>query len=325
MTNRPAVTPALLDEYIRKYRNWGRWGPDDELGTVNFITPDVIKRAAGLVRQGKVISCALPFDGNGPQTGAFGRVNPIHSMVATGTDHVTGQQKLGGFDKPPYDWGYADDQVTMFLQCGTQWDGLGHIFHKGKMYGGRDASLVSAAGAAKNGIQHYKDKIVTRGVLLDIARYKGVEYLEPGQAIYIEDLDGCAARQGVRVERGDIVLIRTGEMGRRLKEKNWGPFPAGDAPGISFTTAPWIYEKSIAGIASDTWGVEVRPNELAGSFQPAHLVLLVNMGLLIGEIFSLEDLATDCAADKVYEFMFVAPPLPITGAVGSPINPQAIK
>ncbi|MEK7879282.1 MAG: cyclase family protein, partial [candidate division NC10 bacterium] len=173
--------------------------------------------------------------------------------------------------------------------------------------------------------QHYKDKIVTRGVLLDIARDKGVEYLEPGEAIYIEDLDGCAARQGVRVERGDIVLIRTGEIGRRLKEKNWGPFPAGDAPGISFTTAPWIYEKSIAGIASDTWGVEVRPNELAGSFQPAHLVLLVNMGLLIGEIFSLEDLATDCAADKVYEFMFVAPPLPITGAVGSPINPQAIK
>ena len=149
--------------------------------------------------------------------------------------------------------------------------------------------------------------------------------LEPGQAIYIEDLDGCAAKQGVTVERGDIVLIRTGEMGRRLKEKNWGPFSAGDAPGISFTTAPWIYEKCIAGIASDTWGVEVRPNELAGSFQPAHLVLLVNMGLLIGEIFSLEDLANDCAADKVYEFMFVAPPLPITGAVGSPINPQAIK
>src|SRR2546426_6329776 len=93
---RPAVTPALLEEYCQKFRNWGRWGPEDEIGTLNFITPDVIKRAATLVRKGKVISCALNFDTNGPQTGAFGRVNPIHSMVATGTDHATGRQKQIG-------------------------------------------------------------------------------------------------------------------------------------------------------------------------------------------------------------------------------------
>src|SRR2546426_12626717 len=96
--NRPAVTPALLEEYCKKFRNWGRWAPEDEIGTLNFITPDVIKRAATLVRKGKVISCALNFDTNGPQTGAFGRVNPIHSMVATGTDHATGRQKLAGFE-----------------------------------------------------------------------------------------------------------------------------------------------------------------------------------------------------------------------------------
>src|ERR671936_1883911 len=106
MADRPAVTPALLEEYCTKFRNWTRWGPDDELGTVNFITPDVIKRAATLVRQGKVISCALPFDMNGPQNGAFGRVNPIHSMVATGTDHATEEgQRIGGLRKP-YGFGY---------------------------------------------------------------------------------------------------------------------------------------------------------------------------------------------------------------------------
>lgn len=196
MAARPPVTPALLDEYCRRFRNWGRWGDDDELGTVNFITPEVIRHAATLVRQGKVISCALPFDANGPQTGAFGRVNPIHSMVATGTDHVAGVQKPGGFDHAPYGWGYADDQITMFLQTGTQWDGLGHIFHHGLMYGGRDARLVSSRGAARNGIQHYKDRIVSRGVLLDVARFKGRDALEPGEPIYPEDLDGCAARQG---------------------------------------------------------------------------------------------------------------------------------
>lgn len=325
MTNRPAVTPALLEEYCEKFRNWGRWGPDDEIGTLNFITPEVITRAAGLVKQGKVISCALNFDTDGPQTGAFGRVNPIHSMVATGTDHAAGRQRLAGFETLPFGWGFADDQITMFLQCGTQWDGLGHIFHNRKMYGGRDATLVSASGAAKNGIEHCKDKIVSRGVLLDIARHRGVDALRPGEAIYIEDLEACAARQGVSVGAGDIVLVRTGDVGRRVRERNWGTFSAGDAPGLSFLTAPWLYEKRIAGIATDTWGAEVRPNELAGAFQPLHLVMVVNMGLLVGEIFDLEPLGQDCAADHVYEFMFVAPPLPITRAVGSPINPQAIK
>lgn len=322
---RPRVTPELLDEYCQRFRNWGKWGPDDEIGTLNYITPAKVAEAARLVRQGTVISLALPFDSNGPQSGRFGRVNPIHQMVATGTDHVAGNQKVMDFETVPYGWGYADDLITMYLQTGTQWDGLSHIFHHGKMWNGYDAKLVNSAGASRNGIEKMKDKVVTRGVLLDIARLKGVEYLEVGQAVYAEDLDAAAAKAGVTIGQGDIVLVRTGEMGRRLRERNWGPYAAGDAPGLSFTIAPWIAEKRIAGIASDTWGVEVRPNELKGSFQPLHLVIVVNMGLLVGEIFYLEDLARDCAQDRVYEFMFVAPPLPITGAVGSPINPLAIK
>ena len=324
MEERPKVTKELLDEYCERFRNWGKWGPDDEIGTLNYITPEKIKQAAGLVKQGKVISMALPFDMRGPQTGAFGRVNPIHQMVATGTDHATTGQAVGGLHSP-YGFGFADDSIMMYLQCGTQWDGLSHIFRNGKMYNGYDATLVSSNGAAKNGIQHMKDKVVSRGVLLDIARYRGVQQLEPGEAIYPEDLDGAARKAGVEIGQGDIVIIRTGEMARRLRERDWGPYSAGVAPGISFLTAPWIAERRIAGIATDTWGVEVRPNELEGSFQPLHLVIVVNMGLLVGEIFYLEDIADDCARDGVYDFMFVAPPLPVTAAVGSPINPQAIK
>jgi kynurenine formamidase len=322
---RPRVTPELLGEYCERFRNWGRWGPDDEIGTLNYITPAKIVEAAQLVRQGKIFSLALPFDANGPQTGRFGRVNPIHQMVATGTDHVASNQKVLGFETGPYGFGYADDMITMYLQTGTQWDGLSHIFHHGRMWNGYDARLVNSAGASRNGIEKMKDKVVTRGVLLDIARLKGVEYLEVGQAVYAEDLDAAAAKALVTIGQGDIVLVRTGEMGRRLRERNWGPYAAGDAPGLSFTTASWIAEKRIAGIASDTWGVEVRPNELEGAFQPLHLVIVVNMGLLVGEIFYLEDLGRDCARDGVYQFLFVAPPLPITGAVGSPINPLAIK
>jgi kynurenine formamidase len=323
--SRPAVTPELLEEYCVRFRNWGTWGPDDEIGTLNYITPQKIVQAAGLVKQGKVISLALPFDVNGCQTGRFGRSNPIHQMVATGTDHVAGSQRVLEFERGPYGFGYADDTITMYLQTGTQWDGLSHIFRDGKMWNGYDASLVSSSGAARNGIEKMKDKVVTRGVLLDMPRLRGVEYLEVGEAIDADDLDAAADQAGVTIGEGDIVLVRTGEMGRRLRDRDWGPYPAGDAPGLSFTTAPWIAEKRIAGVATDTWGVEVRPNELERSFQPLHLVIVVNMGLLVGEIFYLEDLTHDCAQDGVYEFMFVAPPLPITGAVGSPLNPVAIK
>ena len=308
----------LLDEYCEKFRNWGKWGPDDEVGTLNYITPDKVMRAASLVRQGKIVSLAMPFDSNGPQTGSLSRVNPIHTMLATGTDVVAGAQSF------PRGFGYADDMVSMPLQCGTQWDGLSHIFRDGKMWNGYSAAEVTSGGARKNGIEKMRDKVVSRGVLLDIAALKGVSSLDPGYAITIEDLDGAAAREGISIEEGDIILIRTGFMGHCLAN-GWDGYAGGDAPGLSFDTAPWLHEHRVAAVATDTWGVEVRPNQLPDSFQPMHLVMVVNMGLLVGEIFALDELAEDCAGDGIYEFLFVAPPLPVTGAVGSPLNPLAIK
>ena len=318
---RPEITAELLDEYCEQYSNWGKWGPDDELGTLNYITPDKITRASKLVRQGKVWSLALPYDSNGPQYGLRGRVNPLHTMLATGTDHLQDRQL-----KRPFGFGYADDVVYLPLQSGTQWDGLGHIFRKGKMWNGKGADLVSNMGCSYAGIEVTKNRVVSRGVLLDVARAKGVDSLQDGEAIYPEDLDAAAELGKVTVEEGDIVLLRTGQMGQRLRDKQWGFYAAGDAPGLSLLSAPWLHDRRIAGIASDTWGVEVRPNEIKPeSYQPLHMVMIPHMGLLVGEIFFLEDLADDCAADGVYEFLFVASPLPITGAVGGPVNPQALK
>jgi kynurenine formamidase len=314
----------VLETYCERFNNWNRWGPDDEIGTLNFITPQKVLQALAIPKRGAVLSLALPFDMNGPQTGTFNRVNPIHQMLTTGTDHLAGGQTYRG-QTFPRGFGYADDTIMMPLQCGTQWDGLSHIFRNGKMYNGYDAALVSGAGAARNGIEKMVDKVVTRGVLLDVARYKGVDALEPGYGITVDDLRGTAEREGVTVGEGDAVMVRTGQMGRCLRERTWGTYAGGDAPGLSFETASWLYETSIAALATDTWGVEVRPNELPDSFQPLHLVMVVNMGLLVGEIFFLEGLADDCAADGVYEFLFVAPPLPFTGAVGSPLTPLAIK
>lgn len=307
-----------LEEYCKRFRNWGKWGSDDEVGTLNYITPDKISQAATLVRRGKVISLALPFDANGPQTGRLSRVNPIHTMLATGTDVLAGSQSF------PRGFGYADDMVAMPLQCGTQWDGLSHIFRDGKMWNGYSAAEVTSGGARRNGIEKLRDRVVSRGVLLDIAALKGVASLEPGYAITVDDLDAAAARAGIAIDEGDIALIRTGFMGRCLAN-GWGEYAGGDAPGLSFDTAPWLHEHQLAAVATDTWGVEVRPNQLPDSFQPLHLVMVVNMGLLVGEIFALDELAEDCVGDGVYEFLFVAPPLPVTGAVGSPLNPLAIK
>ena len=308
-----------LIETIEKYRNWGKWGADDQLGTLNYITAEKRIAAAQLVKTGKVIAVGTPFDSNGPQTGGLGRFNPIHTMLATGTDALNGLQGRGTDGS-----GYSDDVVHMPLQCAAQWDSLAHIFDRGKMWNGYSAAEVTAAGAARNGIETMKDQIVSRGVLLDIARYKGVDWLETGYAITEEDLVGCQAQAGVEIGQGDIVLVRTGQM-TECKANGWGTYAGGDAPGLSFYTADWLYRTEIAGVATDTWGAEVRPNELTERNQPLHHVVIPNMGLLVGEIFDLDELGEDCAADGVYEFLFVGPPLAITGGVGSPVNPQAIK
>jgi len=317
-------TAQRMRELARQCSNWGRWGPEDELGTVNYITPEKIREATQLVRDGKVISLAIPFDSDGPQGGAglpfsqHQRFNPIHLMSRTGADAMVGAQAHRRLHS-------ADDVIIMPLQAATQWDSLAHVFFEGKMYNGYDAALVSGFGAKKNSITNLKDKVVSRGVLLDIAAYKGKKWLDPGEAIYPEDLDGCAKQEGIKVGTGDVVLIRTGQIAQVRARGSWGDYAGGSAPGLSMLTAPWFFEKQVAAMATDTWSTEVLPSEGPEIFLPLHIICLVHMGLLIGEIFDLEELAQDCARDGRYEFMFVAPPLPITGAVASPINPQAIK
>ncbi len=310
----------ILKELCEKYRNWGKWGPNDQIGTLNYITPDKIVQAAKLVRKGRVFSLAIPFDQNGPQSGTFRRFNPMVFMLRDGRDTIGGE--IFG---SPQNYANADDVIMMPTHGPTHWDALAHVFWDGQMWNGYDAGLVTSFGAQKNGIESYREKIVTRGVLLDVARAKGVKYLEIGYAITEEDLDAAAAMAGVDVTTGDIVLVRTGHIAYCRAQGGWGTYAAGDAPGLSIYTCDWLQRHEVAGVASDTWGVEVRPNELKCLVQPWHKVVLPNMGLLMGEIFDLDALAADCAEDRVHEFQFIAPPMPLTGAVASPVNPLAIK
>lgn len=315
------IDEHYIDEWANRLSNWGRWGSDDQAGTLNFVAPDDIVAATRLVTKGKVFSLAVPFELSGPQQPGKGRNprrwNPIHTMLRDGGDVATGQV-LG-----------TDDAIYMPLQCGTQWDSLAHRFWRGKMYNDRGTECVTSFGANYNSIDKVHDRVVGRGVLLDIARYKKKPWLELGEAIYADDLDGCAAAQGVEVRRADFVLIRTGEIAMVQERGEWGDYVQAPAPGLSVTTADWFFRHEVAAVAADTMGVEVLPNETVGDpklvNQPWHSIMLTRTGLTIGEIFDLEALAQDCDTDGVYEFLFVAPPIPFTRAVGSPVNPIAIK
>ena len=293
--------------------NWGRWGSDDERGTVNLITPDKLVAAGQLIRTGKVFDLGIPFGAGGPQPGG-GRINPVLLVSETGAD----QHFPGAFH-------YADDYIFMPLQAASQWDGLGHVFYDDQMYNGFKASeSMTPHGAHHCSITSIAKGVTGRGVLLDIARLKGVDWLEGGYPISPADLDEACAAQGVELGSGDILLFRTGWRRKFLQEQDPAAFMASE-PGLSIECAEWMHEREIAAVCSDNWAIEVLPGTIDDELLPVHMVLIRDMGMTLGEILDFEELSADCAADGVYEFFFCAPPIKFLRAVGSPINPLAIK
>lgn len=321
----PALSPRRTysaDDVRRlalEHRTWGLWGPDDELGAANWITDETVRKAATLVRRGTAFSLAIPMDRSGPQSGRGTRVNPQHVMLRHGGDMLAdGESALHGMRS-------TDDAVYMPLQSSTQWDALCHVFFDGRAYNDRGPESVTSAGAQFNSITTIADRAVGRGVLLDLPRWLGVPWLDPGDAVQDTDIEQCLAAQGLDIGSGDLVLVRTGHLARRRDEPAWGDYVAGSAPGIAVSAATWLADRQVAAVASDTWGTEVLPSECPDISHPVHVLLMVNVGIRIGEIWDLEALAADCAADEVYEFLLVAQPLTITGSVGSPLNPIAVK
>jgi kynurenine formamidase len=309
---------AIVVEDFRKVgernRNWGRWGPDDEMGTVNLITPERVAAAAKLVKRGAIFDLGIPFDRNGPQPGSD-RFNPIRLMSETG--HGQEGRFRGAFH-------YADDYVFMALQAASQWDGLAHVFYDDQLYNGFPAGEIGPHGSKRCSIDKMAKGIVGRGVLLDIARLKGVDWLQAGEVITPEDFDAAIKAQGVEIQSGDILFFRTGWRTKFKREKDPVAWMAGE-PGIGLACADWLRARDVAVIASDNWAIEVFPGEDPENDVPVHMVLIRDMGMTLGEILDLDELAEDCANDGVYEFFLAGPPIKFTGAVGSPINPLAIK
>lgn len=314
---------AWVAREARELSNWGRWGDDDQVGSWNLVTPEKVVAATACVISGDVYSLALPFGASGPSAdGIPGRPNAIHLMGITGTDAAAGAQDrvFPGSAK------FADDWVIMNLSTSTQWDGFCHVFHHGYSYNGVPAAQVSSWGARRNAIPSLRDRMVTRGVLIDLPRAQGCDWLEPGTAIQPEELDAAVEAQDSVVEAGDAVLVRTGQLSEVRASGSWAGYAGtAAAPGLGARCGRWLAERDVAAVACDTWGLEVMPYETTDTMAPLHQIILSHCGISIGEMFDLDELAAACAADRRYSFLLVAPVLPLDGAVNTPVNPMAIR
>lgn len=291
--------------------NWGRWGADDTLGTLNLITPEIRADAATLVSTGHTVPLGLAFDRDGPQLVDGRRQNTVHLMT-----------RLGDREPEPGGFVYLDDAVFMHTQCATQVDALAHVAYDGVIYGGRPLATVTQAGAQVLGIESMRGGIQGRGVLLDIPRHRSTDRLGPSDHVGVSELQSTADEQGIDIREGDVLLIRTGWMSVFSRDGDRRAYLATE-PGIGLDAAEWLHERGVAFVGSDNWGIEVSPGQDPRESMPLHCVLIRDMGMPLGEMFDLDELAVHCAETGVWEFQFTCLPLPITGGVGSPVAPIA--
>jgi kynurenine formamidase len=297
----PTVTAEQVERWMVELSNRGRWGAEDERGTLNLISPTVSARAAALVRSG--ISVSLSHDYI--KEAAEDATSPLeHEMI-----------EQGAFTSDRLDFAYHG-----FAH--SHMDALCHNSFRGELYNGfTREQVVTPDGCAHLGITAAKQGIVTRGILMDIAALKGVDYLEPGSAILVEDLEAWEARTGVRVGEGDVLLVRSGRWARRAEE---GPWATGRlAAGLHASVAPWLRERGVAMLGSDYTNDQL-PSGIPGVFMPIHQLTLVAMGMPLFDNLDLEAVARVAAEQGRWEFFFVAAPLAVPGGTGSPLNPLAI-
>ncbi len=311
----PRPADAEVREYLRACSNWGRWGDDDELGTVNLITAAKRRAAARLVRDGVSVTCARPI---GTEIAPDTTFQPLRFMVDSGEGRDTASperllERRG-----------ASEFIGMVFHgyTITHVDAPSHYFWDGRLYNGRSCNLVtSREGATVEAVEVLRDGVVSRGVLLDVARTRGVRWMEPGEAVMPEDLEAAERAAGVRVEPGDILLVRTGYYTRRLLEP-MHPLKAG-TPSLHVASCPWLRERGVAMVGSDTHN-DIHPPPYPAFGNSFHVVSLVAMGLWLIDNANLDPLAEACAARGRWEFLLTVAPLRLKNVTGSPVNPIAV-
>jgi kynurenine formamidase len=304
--------------------NWGRWGPDDQLGTLNLITPEVRTRAAALVQEGVTVSCAQDLVTFSQEGDMFGPVQRFMFMTGEGLgdEHrMTPPHPIPGVNMTRMA-GAGEYMGMVFHGTNiTHVDALSHMFWDKKTYNGGPAELVNAMmGATNLAVTGMKDGVVTRGVLIDMPALRGVDWLEAGTGVFPEDLEEAEARQGVQVSEGDAVLLRTG-YARHKREV--GPIPTHEGQaGWHVASLPWLHERGVSLIGCDT-ATDVVPSGYLECPIPVHAVGMVAMGLILIDNCDFEDLAATSERLGRYEFLFTLAPLRLQGGTGSPANPIA--
>ena len=281
-----------FDQLFQQVKNWGRWGPEDQLGSANLVTDAKRKQAASLAKTGLTVSLAHdPITDKADDNGS-----PFEHTMNPGFTTDTYRVSYHG---------YAHSHL----------DALCHILYKDQTYNGyARADVNTPKGCAKLGIENLKQGIVTRGILLDIPRLKGMPYLEPGTAIYQEDVEAWEKMAGVKVTSGDAILLRTGRWARREKV---GPWPVGrSAAGFHASIATWLKARSPSFVGSDA-ASEVMPSMVEGVNLPMHTLIIPGLGINILDNQDLERLAETAAKLKRWEFMLVINPVSVVGGTGS--------
>jgi len=306
------VSAHEFEQLYRKVCNWGRWGEDDERGTLNYITPDHVKAAARLVRAGRSVSLSLPI------STVAGPDNPrpaLHYMI-----HRHEADLPEGAPRLATDFLASEFHGDSF----THMDALCHISYQAKLYNGKPASSVTGRGAKLQDITAFADGIVGRGVLLDIPRLRGVPWLEPGDAVTPEELEAAERAQCVTLGEGDILLFRTGHHRRRLERGPWNNGYDGEGKaGLHVTALLLLHERKVAAFLPDGDG-ETVPSRIEGIAYPIHLLQIVAMGMVCADSLQFEELVKVCEQEGRWEFMVVACPLRLPGGTGSLFNPIAI-
>ncbi len=300
---KPKVTKADFEAMMKSLSNWGRWGADDELGTLNLITPEKRKQAAALVKEG--VTASLSHDAS---------KTPIASSSPF-------EQKMVNLPQDMEFSGASDEyRVAYHGFSETHMDALCHMSYKGKLYNGYPHSAVTEHGAAKLSILNVKRGIVTRGILMDMPRLFGTRFLEGKQAIYPAHLDAWEKAAGVKVESGDVVLIRTGRWERARVEKEWDIMK--DSAGLHASCLPWLKARDVAVVGSDL-ALDVLPSQVEGVAFPVHMGVLVAMGMPILDNCDFEAVSEAAQARQRWVFSLTVAPLAVPGGTGSPVNPLA--
>ena len=318
------LTKADIDRWLKELSNWGRWGKEDQAGTINLITAAKRKQAAALVKDGVSVSMSIDADIAPPGVAASPSPAPPAAPAAPGS---------GAPQRPRYTWEHVmrtngagrtegfvvDTYFTSFHgSATTHLDALSHIMSAGKIYNGFPADSTTTWGATKDDVMPFKNGIFTRGVLVDVPALKGVPYLGDDEPVYPEDLDAWEKKAGLKIESGDAVFLRTGRW-RRIAEK--GPLNR-QMPGLYASSVKWLKQRDIALFGSD--GVQdVRPSRVEDVDQPVHLLFLAAVGTPLFDNCGLEELSQAAAQRRRWTFLFTAAPLRVPGGTGSPANPIA--